>query len=202
MQADQRRFSSTRSIRRRIWQNAGLNIERRRINALRFRPHKIMSQSIIAFVVATVGCLAYAGLSAHSQHKAAIRMQSQFREIERQHAANTSRISSMESVAKSLDERIVTQATQALASRLSTIDQGIVRSEARAIEMKTESDSLTNRTQKLSADVKLIEDLLSDHAAIIKAIRKTRKVDGLLIDESRTQVPGRSFSIPQQTVKK
>ena len=39
MQAPQRRFSSTRSIRRRVCQHAGLNIGRRWINALRFRPH-------------------------------------------------------------------------------------------------------------------------------------------------------------------
>ena len=40
MQALQRRFSSTMSVRRRICQIAGLNIGRRRINAVRFRRRK------------------------------------------------------------------------------------------------------------------------------------------------------------------
>ena len=41
MHALQRRFSSTKSIRRRICQSADFNIERRRINALRWVSHSI-----------------------------------------------------------------------------------------------------------------------------------------------------------------
>jgi chromosome segregation ATPase len=153
-----------------------------------------MPRQLLIFLVAILGITGSAGLATYYQWNDRVQSMVRFDAIESKLGNHSNRIKPIEIAFSELDERIAKRATEALAARLARLDNNLSVVETRAAELRAEAATLDARSKQVAADLRVVEDLLSDHSATLAAIRRTRRVDGLLLDGQKQKE--RQISVP------